>query len=83
MAVEQAGTRIGDRGKSLLDIGDEFLDQRRASRAVGRAIGEDMMAGAAIRIEQDPDEVLAGGHPRALSANRDAMKWSPPKPGMM
>ena len=81
MAGEQPGTRIGDRGKGLLDVGDEFLDQRRP-RAVGRAIGEDMMAGAAIRVEQHPDEVLTGGHPRTIGGPC-RMKWSPPKPGMM
>ena len=64
MAVEQAGTRIGEGRECRLDVGDELLDQGRAAGAVGRAVGEDVVAGAAVGVEHHPDEVLAEGQPR-------------------
>ncbi len=69
MAVEQAGAGIGDGRKGAFDIGNELFHQGRAARAVGRAVGEDVVAGAAVGIEHHPDEVLAERRPRAV---RDA-----------
>ena len=69
MAVEQAGAGIGDGRECALDIGNELFDQGRPAGAVGRAVGEDVMAGAAVGIEHHPDEILAKSRPRTL---RDA-----------
>ena len=71
MAVEQAGTRIGDGGERSLDMRDELLDQRRAPRAVGRAVGEDVVAGTAVGVEHDTDEILPKAN-RGSSAKRES-----------
>ena len=65
MAVEQAGLRVGHQGEGLLEVGNELLDERLAPRPVGGAVGEDMVAGAAIRVQEHADQVLAEAHPRA------------------
>ena len=70
MAVQQAGPRLGDEGKGLLQVGDEFLDQRLAPRTVGGTVGEDVMAGAAIGVEDDPDQVPGIVHPRVRREHR-------------
>ena len=58
VAVQQPGPRVGDHGKGLLQVGDELLDERLAPRPVGGTVGEDVVARAAIGVEDHPDQVL-------------------------
>ena len=41
----------------FLDIRDHFLDERATARAVGRGIGEDVMAGETVGIKHDAEKI--------------------------
>ena len=64
VTVQQPGAWVGHQGKGLLQVGNEFLDEGPAPRPVGGAVGKDMVARAAIRVEDDPDQVPGILHSR-------------------
>ncbi len=51
-------------------MGDELFDQGGAAGAVGGAIGEDVVPGAAVGIEHDANEVSAHADPSLVDEPR-------------
>ena len=57
--------RVGHHGKRLFQVGNELFDECLASGAVGGAVGEDVVAGAAIGVEHHANQVFGEAHATA------------------
>ena len=65
MAVEQAGPRVGDQGKGLLEVGDELLDKALPRGPLVALSAKTWWPVPQSGSRMHPDQVLAEAHPRA------------------